>query len=288
MSDTSRLSPHVPRFARRIETRGVMFGVPAYGGMVFDPFMAAMRETKDRFGELGIPWSIVAIRNESLIQRARHHVLAAFLASNCDRLIFIDADIGFTADQVLRLLAHDRDLVAGMYRKKSLEREEYACNLLVNPDGTVRQDPETGALLARHLATGFMCIKRGMVERMVAAFPHLRYRLHGDARRAFGVEYAHALMDCFIDPVTLDYYSEDYAFCERWRALGGECWADPGLILEHWGTVCMTGDPMAHLMTPPKDAQPCPTPSPSPTKPSSKSSASPPRTKSAAPARARR
>ena len=53
-----------------------------------------------------------------------------------------------------------------------------------------------------------------------------------------------------IDPVTLDYYSEDYAFCERWRALGGECWVDPGLILEHWGTLCLTGDPMAHLLTP--------------------------------------
>lgn len=250
MTDTARLSPHVPRFARSIDTRGVLFGVPAYGGVMLDPFVAAMRETKDRFDGLGIPWNMMTIRNESLIQRARHQIIAFFLQTTCDRLIFIDADIGFTADQVLRLLAHDRDVIGGMYRKKTLASEDYACNLQINQDGTVAQDEETGALKARHLATGFLCIKRNVIERMVAAFPQLRYRMHGPAQDAIGTEYAHAIMEPFIDPVTLDYYSEDYAFCERWRAIGGECWVDPGLILEHWGTLCLTGDPMAHLLTP--------------------------------------
>lgn len=250
MSDTARLSPHVPRFARQIETKGVLIGMPAYGGLIFDPCMHGLRETKERFDQLGIPFNLITIRNESLIQRARHHVIATFLRSSCDRLIFIDADIGFTADHIIRLLAHDRDVIGGMYRKKNLQSHDYAANLLVNPDGTVQRDDETGALRALHVATGFMCIKRNVVERMVAALPHLRYRLHADAAEKIGAEYAHAIMEPYIDPVTLDYYSEDYAFCERWRALGGECWVDPGLILEHWGTLCLTGDPMAHLLTP--------------------------------------
>ena len=248
MTDIARLSPHVPRFAGDIQTKGVLIGMPAYGGLIFDPCMHGLRETKDRFDQLGIPFNLVTIRNESLIQRARHQILALFLQSTCDRLIFIDADIGFTAEQVLRLLAHDRDVIGGMYRKKTMETQDYAANLLVNPDGTVTQDEKTGALRALHVATGFMCIKRGVVERMVGAFPHLRYRMHGPAQNAVGSEYAHAIMEPFIDPVTLDYYSEDYAFCERWRAIGGECWVDPGLILEHWGALCLTGDPMAHLL----------------------------------------
>jgi hypothetical protein len=250
MTPVPRLSPHVPRFEREIETSGVMFGVPAYGGQIFDPCMHGLRETKERFEHLGIGWNIVTIRNESLVQRARHHIIATFLRSGADRLVFIDADIGFTADQVLRLLAHDRDVIGGMYRKKTLASEDYAANLVVNADGTVTKDEATGALLARHVATGFLCIKRGVIERMIAAFPHLRYRLHAEARDKVGADFAHAIMEPFIDPVTLDYYSEDYAFCERWRAIGGECWVDPGLILEHWGTLCLTGDPMAHLLTP--------------------------------------
>lgn len=250
MIDPERLSPHVPRFARRIDTKGVLIGMPAYGGQIFDSCMHGLRETKERFDQTGIPFNLVTVRNESLIQRARHHVIATFLRSTCDRLIFIDADIGFSGDQVLRLLAHDRDVIGGMYRKKTIDAEDYAANLLVHPDGTVTQDEETGALLARHVATGFLCIKRHVIERMVAAFPHLRYRLHAEGARNVGTDYAHAIMEPFIDPVTLDYYSEDYAFCERWRAIGGECWVDPGLILEHWGTLCLSGDPMAHLLTP--------------------------------------
>lgn len=252
MTQRAWLSPHVPHFQRSIETKGVLFGVPCYGGQIFDPCMHGLRETKERFEQLGIGFNIVTIRNESLVQRARHHIIAHFLSSQCDRLIFVDADIGFTADQVLRLLAHDVDVVGGMYRKKSLDRVDYAANLLLNPDGTVRQNEETGALLARHVATGFMCIRRGVLDRLIAAYPQLRYRLHPDPNRtpALG-EYAWALMDPFIDQHTLDYLSEDYAFCERWRAIGGECWVDPGLLLEHWGTMCLAGDPMAFLMQEP-------------------------------------
>lgn len=286
MTPASRLSPHVPRFSRPITTSGVMFGLPAYGGQIFDPCMAGLRETRDRFAELGIGWNDITVRNESLVQRARHLIIGAFLRSSCDRLFFIDADIGFTADHVLRILAHDRDVIGGVYRKKTLDREDYAVNLLPNPDGTFTRDDDTGALRARHVPTGFMCIKRQVIERMVAAFPHLRYRLDPASQATVGSEYAHAIMDPFIDPVTLDYYSEDWAFCERWRAIGGECWIDPGPMLEHWGTLCLTGDPMAHFLTPEPAA--CPTPSPPPTTPSSPASASPPSTRPRAPGRTRR
>lgn len=286
MNIPARLSPHVPRFSRPITTSGVMFGLPAYGGQIFDPCMTGLRETRDRFAELGIGWNIITVRNESLIQRARHLIIAAFLRSPCDRLFFIDADIGFTADQVLRILAHDRDVIGGIYRKKTLDREDYAVNLLPNPDGTVLRDDSTGALRARHVATGFLCIKRQVLERMISAFPQLRYRLDPASQTTVGNEYAHALMEPYIDPVTLDYNSEDWAFCERWRAIGGECWVDPGLILEHWGTLCLTGDPMAHFLTPEPAA--CPTPSPPLTTPSSQPSGSKRRIAPAAKATVRR
>lgn len=238
-----RISPHVPRFERQITTKGVLFAIPCYGGLMHDGCVQGLLETRAEFDRLGLSFNIITLRNESLIPRARNGLASMFLASPCDRLFFIDSDIGFDAQQVLRILAHDRDVIGGLYRKKTAETVDFAVNFLPTQDGSTRRDPQTGALEVKHLATGFMCIKRGVIERMVAAFPHLRYRGY----RAGGPEFEHGIFDCYIDPITLESLSEDYAFSMRWRALGGELWCDPGIILEHNGTLALSADPMEHL-----------------------------------------
>ncbi len=248
MSAPLRLSPDAPLFERDITTKGVMFGLPCFGGQVFESCLHGLLESRMEFHRLGIPWNIVTIRNESLVQRARNSIVAHFLASNCDRLFFIDADIGFSAGQVLRLLSHDRDVIAGLYRKKSLDRVEFAVNLLPNEAGSARRDPETGAVQVAAVATGFLCIKRHVIERMVEAMPETRYAMReGDGAPGDWRDHTHALFDCKIDPATGGYLSEDYLFCHRWRALGGEVWCDPGLVLEHHGALCLSADPMAGL-----------------------------------------
>jgi hypothetical protein len=249
---TAHLSPHVPRFERAIETRGVLFGLPCYGGQMHAATYHGLRQTEQRFRELGLSFNVMTITNESLIQRARNGIAASFLASGCDRLVFIDADIGFTAEHVLRLLAHDVDVIGGMYRKKSPETVDFAANLLIDDAGQGKVNEDTGALLARHAATGFLAIKRRVFETMRDSWPHLKYRMHPDQSRPAGLgEYAWSFFDCITDPATLDYLSEDYAFCHRWRALGGEVWVDPGLILDHHGSVPLRADPMAWLLTEP-------------------------------------
>jgi hypothetical protein len=45
-----------------------------------------------------------------------------------------------------------------------------------------------------------------------------------------------------IDPDTGDYLSEDYTFCRRWRALGGEVWLDTRSKLMHIGPREFAGD----------------------------------------------
>ncbi len=245
MTEIERLSPHVPRFARSIETSGVLFGLPCYGGQLHAATYHGLRDTEAKFRELGLSFNVMTITNESLIQRARNGIAATFLASGCDRLVFIDADIGFTADQILRLLAHDVDVIGGMYRKKSPDKIDFAANLDVQHDGTVPVNNVTGALRAKHAATGFLAIKRRVFEVMRDSLPHLRYRNAPD--HASRGEYAWSFFDCLTDPVTLDYLSEDYAFCHRWRALGGEVWVDPGLILDPRGNVALRADPMAFL-----------------------------------------
>jgi hypothetical protein len=50
-----------------------------------------------------------------------------------------------------------------------------------------------------------------------------------------------------IDPDGGDYLSEDYTFCRRWRAIGGEVWLDTRSKLMHVGPREFVGDAEARF-----------------------------------------
>lgn len=242
MSD--HLWPGAPQFEREIQTRGVLIGMPCYGGQMFETTYLALRDAEHHCRALGIPFNVMTIRNESLIQRARNTIAATFLHSQCDRLVFIDSDIGFSGAALIRLLKHDRDVIGGVYAKKSLGPPSFAVTY-AEREGCACRDPETGAVEVIHAATGFLSIKRHVLERMIEMLPRIRYR--APQRKEGDPEYHYNLFDCWIDPATEDLLSEDYAFCARWRAMGGEVWVDPHIRLQHHGTACFEGDPMTEL-----------------------------------------
>jgi hypothetical protein len=45
-----------------------------------------------------------------------------------------------------------------------------------------------------------------------------------------------------IEPLSGEYLSEDYAFCHRWRSLGGKLWLDTQSRLTHVGPREFHGD----------------------------------------------
>jgi hypothetical protein len=105
--------------------------------------------------------------------------------------------------------------------------------------GTAPKDP--GALVpVQDIGTGFLLIERGVLERMSAALPELRYRNTPTVQAERGIpEWCVALFDTMIEPSTGLYLSEDYAFCRRWQALGGR------IKLNHVGTHRFDGNPEA-------------------------------------------
>lgn len=122
-------------------------------------------------------------------------------------LFWIDADIGFTPEQALRLLLAGRDVVAGVYpleridwtgeipagltQAQFLERAlRYPVNL---HDGARLEVDDDGFMKVDEAPTGFMCIRRAVLETMIARMPELRYvpdappdsPLHGYCHRFF-------------------------------------------------------------------------------------------------------
>jgi hypothetical protein len=206
-----------------------------YGGLCSDATLQGLVQLATTMARLQIPFSLETMRNESFIPRARNNLVAGFLSrAGPTHLLFIDADIGFEVTDVLKLLCSNTDVVGGIYPKKVLP-VSYVCNTVANPatDGDA-------LLEVRNLDTGFLLLKRSVLERMVAAHPELKYRDcvgYGTACEPN----MYALFDSSLDSDG-NYFSEDWTFCARWRALGGLVFARTDVKLDHHGAYCFSGD----------------------------------------------
>lgn len=228
---------------------GVLVGTPMYGGQCFDAYLLGVFDLQQECARRGIRLGLHTVRNESLIQRGRNRVLHDFLAGDASHLMFIDADIGFSGRDVLRIVAHCQAnpgaLVGGTYAKKN--RHRYDPAFVPLPEGARVTDAELVEVMC--LAGGFLCVPRDVACRMAGAFRELWYR-----DGTTGDEHVLDLFATFADPVTRQYWSEDYAFCIRWRQLGGRVLLDPNIQLSHTGTTSFDGDPTSVFANPPEPA----------------------------------
>jgi hypothetical protein len=214
---------------------------------------------------LGVAVDTQFVLNESLIPRARAELAANFLRSDSTHLLFIDADIGFKAQDALALLllADERspyDVIAGAYPRKQIAWDQLsraiamgmtdadtlsrvASPLVFNPlpgaDGRV---PLGEPLEVAEVGCGFMLIRRASFELFARHYPEQRYR-SDDPSIAEDQRERVMYFDCGIDPVTRRYLSEDYWFCQRLRAVGGRIWLCPWIELEHMGSMVYRADP---------------------------------------------
>jgi hypothetical protein len=214
----------------------IHFCVPCYGGMVNECFFISMLKFMAAGNRLGLQFTVDTMVNESLIPRGRNSLVAKFLAfePRSSHLMFIDADIGFEPEEIIKLILADKDVAGGLYPKKALPIQ-YVVNRIPN---SVK---EGNLVEVANLGTGFMLIKRTAIETLIRKRPDLHYQ------DAIGLDakfdpYKYALFDTLIDPVTKEYLSEDYYFCKLWRESGGKIWADLSIKLDHAGYYKFAGD----------------------------------------------
>lgn len=236
----------------------LMVATPCYGGLVTQRYMQCMCSLLLMTAHSGIAVQLELLGRESLITRARNALVAKFLDDPAaTHFMFIDADIGFETEQVMRMLAFDKDIVAGMYPLKDIRWDEEAImraqrgeplelasmryvGLPCDPRDREEQD---GFVTGTYAGAGFLMIKREVFERMRVSYPHLQYTAAHTAAAPSLSNNQYAFFDCVIDRLSGEYLSEDYAFCHRWRALGGKIWLDTRGTLAHIGPHEFLGSP---------------------------------------------
>lgn len=231
-----------PEQIKKLQAARLHFCIPCYGGQINEGCFISMLKYMATAQRLGLNFTIDTMVNESLIPRGRNSLVAKMLhfEPKSTHLMFIDADIGFEPEEIFKLVLADKDVSGGLYPKKALPIS-YVVNKV--PDA----QKQGNLVEVLNLGTGFMLIKREVIEKMITQFPELHYV------DSIGLDpkydpFKYALFDTEIDPETKEYLSEDYLFCKRWREMGGKIWADLSITLTHMGYYSFKGD--ASLLQP--------------------------------------
>ncbi len=155
------------------------------------------------------------------IAHARAELLRQALDWKADVIVFLDHDLEWSPEDMLKLLSTEGDVVAGTYRYKKPEIE-YMGVLWPTHDG-IPVPRADGCIRADRVPAGFLKITTNCVDKFIRAYPELTY----------GPAYAPGIDLFHYGARNGILWGEDYSFCNRWNECGGEVWLVPDLNLTH-------------------------------------------------------
>jgi hypothetical protein len=224
----------------RARSRKVMLCIPTARAPVLE-FTIAFSETCMHLMQSGIPHCTQFVVGSSNLPRARNELVARFLASDCTDMIFIDDDMGWDPLAILRLVASDKSVIAGVGRKRvdkpNSDPNVWCVHLESSAEHAIVQDA-MGAVEVKAVGTAFMKIERSVFEKMIVAHPEWKRDGHDGMSEAVKANYYQFFR---FDPDDTMELGEDFVFCKRWRDIGGSIWIDPTIWLAHVGSKAYSG-----------------------------------------------
>lgn len=221
-------------------TPSLYIATPASGAVNTTAYTISLVKTMALLTRAGVNARPVFAKDGS-VSIARNVLVANFMASGDSHLLFIDADVSWNEQDVMRMLAvsekYDIDACCGVYARKTLP-----LSLPVNcvtRDGGPARHPQIDLWELHDACTGFLMLRRSVLARMMAAYPEHRCILREDTPAA-EVEFEYNLFDFWIDS-NRRYLTEDHGFTRLWQGIGGKIWADPQIQLKHHGAHAYQG-----------------------------------------------
>lgn len=199
--------------------------IPAYTGTIHLGTMRSLFTDLLALQARGDEWTLQDECGNGQIHNARAHIVAHFLASDCDVLVFIDSDVIWEAGALLKLIDHPVDFAAGIYPYR---KDPVDFPVKWKGEGELWADETTGLLEVEGVPFGFVKLTRKALEQMVEHYPTTEFHVDnapGDK--------AWALFDDY--RIGRYKMGEDYSFCRRWTDIGGKVWVDPEIRMGHVG-----------------------------------------------------
>ncbi|MEY4719535.1 MAG: hypothetical protein RL563_2153 [Pseudomonadota bacterium] len=213
--------------------RKIMIAIPAYDGKLNISGAFQLPNLALSAAKHGFEIHLAHLSGCSIITRARNSLVNQFLETDCTEMLFIDADINFTQHDILRIMAlgGDKDIVAGAYPRRAKDQMFFA-DIHYNEYGGIELT-EDGLMRVNRIGTGFMYIRRHVIETLRDEHPEWKYWVDVEQKHHYAI---------FDFAVTKEgYMGEDYLFCDRARAHGFKIYIDPEINLGHFGSTEFTG-----------------------------------------------
>ena len=156
------------------------------------------------------------------ISAARANMLRAALDAKAHVIVFIDYDVSWDPQDLLKLIETEGDVVAGTYRCK-IDEEQYMGVIEYDGEGRPVVRETDGAISAKLIPAGFLKVTEAAIDAFMGAYPELCY----------GPRF-HQSVDLFNHGVhDRVWWGEDYSFARRWKEKCGPIWVVPNLNIDH-------------------------------------------------------
>lgn len=167
---------------------------------------------------LQIPGSLhIMFRQGPYIHDNRNAICQEALNRNCSHVFFVDYDMWIPGDTLIKLLAHDKDIVAGYYnmRKLPLVSTTKLRDPFHNPVEAVSVPKPDHIFEAWATGTGCMLIKTGVFRKIDKPWFNVAYEDKKDPQGGL--------------------VGEDMWFCRQAQRKGIKVWVDPTIPIRHLG-----------------------------------------------------
>ena len=230
----------------------LVIGTPMYGGMCTSEYTQSLLNLSESANKSDVKLTTIFLGNESLIQRGRNTIAHHFMElPDATHLLFIDADMKFRTEDIVRMIQADKSFIVGPVALKGYNWEEIRQAAIngeedINRTGgifNINKLPgidmvdENTPFEIEHGGNAFMMLRRDVFETLK---PHTPIYTNGGRSLPDGVE----IYDYFrveINKDTNHLLSEDYFLCHSYRQLGGKVWCAPWVETGHFGSHLFNG-----------------------------------------------
>ena len=214
----------------------VYVATPCYDMMRVETTVSLL-DTFSALGGSGVECKFKSVKT-SLVTHGRNLLTCGFLHSGFDYMLFVDADVEFTPEAVMRMLVPKKDIVCTPYRVKE-DGMKYAVKF---------KDPDNVKILPFDLVeieegpAGLMLIHRKVFERLIDKHRELKINFDKPTRDKMNKEigsiedgidrYMYNFWDTTFRLDTGEWKGEDLSFCSLARGAGFKLYAN----LDSWTT----------------------------------------------------
>ena len=204
----------------RTGTQKVLLATTAYDN-THAAYTFSIQRSRELLHKHGIETAYLLLSGNCHVDDARNSVIQEFIDTDCTDIVFLDADVAWEPEQLVRLCQHDADIVGGVYPFRSSDKLD---------DMPVRMIQEAspndcGLIEVEGLPAGFMRIRRDVIVQL---------SMHAESyalKKSDGLTTVYILFERTLESGTR--WGGDLKFCHKWRALGGKVYADYEMRLGH-------------------------------------------------------